>query len=109
MNKYTKKTSAEGTQPARRPQPRAPQGTPGRRGPRTAGGEAEQGAAESRRGPGPAHAAGVTLLLHTRRDPEHLRQTTQHGQGWDSGRRHKPGTRVHVCPPTPPRSESVRL
>lgn len=41
---------------------------------------------------------GVTLPLHTRRDPEHLRQTTQQRQGWNSGQRHEPGTRVHVPP-----------
>lgn len=41
---------------------------------------------------------GVTLPLHTRRDPEHLRQTTQQRQGWNSGQRHEPRTRVHVAP-----------
>lgn len=41
---------------------------------------------------------GVTLPLHTRRDPEHLRQTTQQRQGWNSGQRHEPRTRVHVPP-----------
>lgn len=52
---------------------------------------------------------GVTLLLQTRRDPEHLRQTTQRRQGWSSGRWwHQPRTRVHVppsfgiCPPVIP-------
>lgn len=36
----------------------------------------------------------MTLLLHTRRDPEHLRQTTQQRRGWNSGQGHEPGTRV---------------
>lgn len=102
MNKYTKKTNAEGTTPV---SAAAAQGTAAP-GPL----EAEQGPAEKglRRAGEDEASNGSDTLLPTRRDPEHLRQTTQQRQGWDSGLRPAPGTHVHappsfgICPPAVP-------
>lgn len=52
-------------------------------------------AKESTKGRDPG--TGVTLLPHTRKDPEHLRQTTQQRRGWNSGQGHESGTHVSSC------------
>ena len=83
MNKYTKKTSVEGS--GSQLSGPAAKGTPPL--PRMDGAMEQKGRDTD---------VAVTLLSPSARDPaEHLRQTTQQRRRWSSGRGHQPGTRVH--------------
>lgn len=83
MNKYTKKTSVEGSG-SQLSGPAAKGTSP----PQDGWGKMKQKRRDM--------DVAVTLLSPSARDPaEHLRQTTQQRRRWNSGRGHQPGTRVH--------------